>query len=259
MKKFASIIMVCAVIFTMAMPCFAAETIDTPETDEILVSGEITEEISTETVSSCIPETQLTQNEDPETFTPGTWGDRPVAKVYLCTTLNSLTGHIWLYFVNVTPYKLPLGYIYLDPYEEMSVGSLRNSRKDGGGTYYNGEAFMANDLASVCKHTTSISMDINYDQLITIGNKIKSKNSYILLGNNCGDFACACWNTIAPAGKKVINILVPLFTIINVQIAGGRKGQIEMKRPDISRVFKQVTNGVRQAVPESFKSSCVNW
>lgn len=199
------------------------------------------------------------EEEASKEFNEEEWGNAPVVRVYLCLTVNSFTGHVWLYFVNLTPYELPLGYVTLQPYEEMSVGSLRNTRKDGGGTYYNGEAFMADDLNSVGRHTRSIYEDINYDQLKTIGKKITSRNSYILLFDNCGDFACACWNTIAPSGKKVVNVLVPLFTAVNLAIVGGKKNQIVMKRPDISRTFKQTKNGIKQADEKSFRASCVNW
>lgn len=238
MKKVTSIILSCILVFTLAMPAFAVE----PFEENIPPATEITTAAEPGVVNDSVIEENAV-----------------VARVYLCATINSLTGHIWLYFINLTDTELPLGYVTLKPHEEMSVGSLRNSRKDGGGTYYNGEAFMANDLTSVCKHTTSIYTDITYSQLITIGNKIKSRNSYLLLGNNCGDFACSCWNSIAPAGKKVVNILVPLFTIISVVFAGGKRGQIQMKSADITRVFKQTANGVKQADKASFNESCVNW
>lgn len=268
MKRTISLLLSFIIVFAMAVPCFA-EDINEPEfvetvqefiETEVTEAPEETEDIEMIVMPPVYPDAEIpvmnavTAEDDVKE-----WGDEPVVKVYLCATISSLTGHIWLYFVNLTPYELPLGYVTLKPYEEMSVGSLRNTRTDGGGTYYNGEAYMADSLVGVRQNTVSTSMDLTYSQLLTIGSKIKSKNSYIILGNNCGDFACACWNSVAPVGKKVVNILVPIFTIIGVFMAGGVKGQVEMKRPDISRVFKQTNNGVKQATASSFNASCVNW
>lgn len=264
MKKTISILMAIICMFTLMVPAFA-EAAPEPET---IITEDINNEIENDAlemtrsdVREYLEEEMVAEPIEAVTsleFNADEWGDKPVARVYLCTTVASLFGHVWLYFINLTPYELPLGYVTLQPYEEMSVGSLRNSRTDGGGTYYNGEAYMAGDLNKVCKNTVSSSMEISYDQLLTMGNKIKSRNSYIVFGNNCGDFACSVWNTVAPAGKKVVNILVPWFTILVHRMAGGRNGQIKMKRPDISRCFKQVSGGVKQAHASSFNTSCVN-
>lgn len=237
MRKIISLFLVCIFIFTLSTPAFAAE--------EPVSGSEITDQIT---------DTDITEVDSEEPADTNNY----VVKLYLCITLNSLTGHLWLYFENLTDRELPLGYVTLQPYEEMSVGSLRNTRKDRGGTYYNGEAYMAKNLESVKNHTTSVSTYLTYEQLLTINEKIKGSNTYVLIGYNCGDFACKCWNSVAPKGKKVVNILVPLFTIAQVSSIGV-KGEPLMKRPDETRIFKQEKNGVRQANTKSFRISCVNW
>lgn len=186
--------------------------------------------------------------------------DTVVCRVYLCATASSFTGHVWLYVINLTDFELPLGYVTLLPREEMSVGSLRNSRKDNGGTYYNGEAYMASHCKTtqrVMQHTTSLCTDITYAQLETMNRKICGHNSYLLLFNNCGDFACSVWNSVCPKGKRVINLLVPAPTILLMRLKGAQKGSLEMKQPDPSRCFKQIQNGARQANTASFNTSCV--
>lgn len=266
MKKFLSILMVIACLFSLILPASAAaddipdvEIGDGANIDEVIgFSKEVVRPASKLKAIISNPEIVVTEDGN-KVFDPVAQKDEQIVRVYLCATANSLTGHIWLYFINLTEYELPLGYVTLQPYEEMSVGSLRNTRKDGGGTYYNGEAYMADDLIKLNKKTTSLSMTLNYEQLLTIGEEIKDHNSYFMLGNNCGDFACKCWNSVAPKNKRITNILVPAPTIVLMKTKGGKTGQIMMKRPDITRCFKQVDNGVREANAKSFKSSCVNW
>lgn len=179
-----------------------------------------------------------------------------VVTMYLCATANSVTGHLWLYFVNNTECEVPLGYVTLLPGEGMSVSSLSVLHKSGGGTYYNAEVMMANDhLDEVAKHTVSLKMDLTLEELEKVNNKIRSLNFYELIFWNCGCFATQVWNCVSK--KDVVHITMPFIAIINMYILGGEKGQIRMQETTIDRAFKQKSGGVVQADERSFRTSCV--
>lgn len=183
-----------------------------------------------------------------------------VVTMYLCATANSLCGHVWLYFVNETDRDLPLGYVTLEAGDSMSIGSLKNTRSDGGGTYYNGEAFMAKDLEKVCKHTTSLKKELTLDELETVNKKIKSLNFYSVIFWNCGSFATTVWNTVQ--GDKIVHVVLPVFTILGMKLHGAEKGKVLMERPDENegtgfKIYKQTKNGAKQANEKSLRTSCV--
>lgn len=186
----------------------------------------------------------------PEIFDPM----KPVAVMYLCATARSLTGHVWLYFENISNEDICVGYITLAPGEQTSVGSLRNSRTDGGGTYYNGEAFMAKNIDVTGRHTTYLSMELNASQLSVVSEQIKKRNTYNIFFWNCGNFAAAVWNSVTP--YTIVHICLPVFTILQMKLHGAQKG-FTMNRPSIDKCFKQVGDGVVPASADSFKSSCV--
>lgn len=205
----------------------------------------------------------LVQN-DPATENTETEEKDPnqiVAKMYICATANSLTGHVWLYFTNLTDEELEIGQAKLAPYDSMSVGALRNTRHDGGGIYYNGEAYMArNDPDKKCRHTTSLEMELTREQLCSVTEKIKTKkslNSYNLIFWNCGAFATEIWNSVSD--KKVVHIVLPIFTILNMNILGAQKGVVKMDCcKNISKVFKHKNDGEAVAADEkSFRLSCI--
>ncbi len=222
------------IVFSAALPAFAEYT--EPPADETTVSEE---------------DVTPADEDDEEDTDP----DREVVSMYLCATANSLTGHVWLYFENLTDSDLPLGYAVLKANSFMSVGSLRNTRKNHGGTYYNGEAFMAKNPEKLKEHTTSIKMNLTEEQLKTVSEEIKSHNLYILVGWNCGNFACKVWNSVSD--EHVVHIVFPVFTILSMLIHGGEKGTVLMKHPDISEVFKQTKDGIIQADAKSFRISCI--
>ena len=229
------------------------------ETDIIVPSEEIAETVTEdesakaeigydekETYEESICEEDINEPEEiePETI-----------KMFLCATAHSFTGHVWLYFENHTSEDLPLGYATLKSGASMTAGSLRNTRKNHGGTYYNGEAFMVKDPEKLQKHTTSIEMDITKEQLEKVSEEIKSRNLYILIGWNCGNFACKVWNSVSD--KHIVHFVFPAFTILSMLIHGAIKGEVLLKKPDISEVFKQNKDGIIQADEKSFRISCI--
>ena len=178
-----------------------------------------------------------------------------VANMYICATAKSLSGHVWLYFENTTDHDIQVGYITLAPGKATSVGSLRNSRTDGGGTYYNGEARMANGKSSVKNATISLKEELTASELKKVNSAIKGRNAYNVLWNNCGNFAAFVWNQVS--NKKIIHVFLPVFTILEMMIMGGRFGAVDMDNPNLSECYKQVSNGVKQANASSFSMSCV--
>lgn len=189
---------------------------------------------------------------------PISWEEyEEVATMYICATANSFTGHVWLYFENLTDCDIPIGYTVISPGEGMSVGSLRNTRKNGGGTYYNGEVAMANSLDSLCEHTYSIGMNLTPDQLKKENEKICKKNSYDMIFNNCGVFASTIWNSVS--NKKIIHIVFPALTILSMLTNGADKGVLNMNKAQKERIYKQKKDGCIEASTDSFRVSCVNW
>lgn len=159
---------------------------------------------------------------------PSTWEDcDEVVEMYLCAVTNVVPGHVWLYFKNLTEFDVPIGYTFIEPGQEMSVGSLSHSRKYGDGTYYNGEGIMAtNNADDICKHTFTLKMSLSPDQLKTVNKKICSKDNYDLIFNNCGVFATSVWNSVSD--KKIIHIVFPFLTILNMLLFGAKKGELDM-------------------------------
>ena len=94
-------------------------------------------------------------------------------------------------------------------------------------------------------------------QLKFIKEKIKSKNAYEMIFYNCGVFATSVWNSVS--SKKVVHIVLPIFTILNMSILGAKKGELLMQKPTDSEIFKQTDSGCRIADEKSFNMSCVNF
>lgn len=270
MKKTLSFILAAITAMSIGTAAMAAEAepfvTDDPEAfysvSEETVQNEIYEEQETvtaeETAETVEEETEAEAAEaenplgcfKPEKEDP----NEPLVTMYLCATAHSLTGHVWLYFENICEKEIPVGYITLAPGEQTSVGSLRNTRTDGGGTYYNGEAYMSKNIDTTGEHTTYLSMNLNRAQLETVNEQIKKRNSYNLLVWNCGNFATAVWNSVS--SHHFIHICFPIFTILQMAIHGAKKG-FTMSRPTIDKCFKQVSGGVVPAAANSFNSSCV--
>lgn len=207
--------------------------------------------------SDPIEPTEPTEPTEPEVTL--TWEDYDeVVEMYLCATASSLTGHVWLYFVNLTECEVPIGFASIKPGEEMSVGSLRNTRTNGGGTYYNGEASMAkNKDEKIRKNTTSLKMVLNPEQLKKVNGKICSMNFYNILVWNCGNFATSVWNSVS--NLKFVHICFPIFTILAMKVCGAKQGAISMKNASEGEAcFKQVKKGIKEIDRKCFaKDSCI--
>lgn len=245
MKKFTSAVLAVLTVLNISTAAFA-EFVPENTQPEYYASIETLDDYTE-------PEEAIIETEA-ETEEAGTDFDY-AAKMYLCATAHSVTGHMWVYLENLTDAPITVGYVSVEPGESISVGNLRNSRRDGGGTYYNGEAFMASNLEETSKHTTYLEQNITFDQLEKVSREIKSHNTYLFVGYNCTNFACDIWNSVAKA--KIASLCLPIFTIFEMKLFGADKGNPTMDRPEITEVFKQVSGGVRQAVEASFNQSCV--
>lgn len=215
MKRFISFFMAMVLAFTgLSCAVTAADVDPAPEvTDVVLPTGD----------------------EDTKT-----WEDcDEVVEMYLCAVTNVVPGHVWLYFKNLTEYNVPIGYINIEPGQEISVGSLAHSRKYGDGTYYNGEGIMAtNNADGVCEHTFTLKMKLTPEQLKTVNKKICSMDNYDMIFNNCGVFATIVWNSVSD--KKVVHIVFPFLTIINMLMYGAKKGELNMRpAAESKKAYKQ--------------------
>lgn len=181
-----------------------------------------------------------------------------VATMYLCATANSFTGHVWLYFENLTDGDLRLGYVTMMPHEGMSVGSLGVLHRDGAGVYYNSEVMMGtldHNLDKVQRHTYSLKMNLTKEQFEKVSEKIKSHNFYELIVWNCGSFATTVWNSVSK--KKIVHIIFPALTVLNMIIHGAEHGTLRMKESSIDRAFKQRKGYAEPAHTASFVWSCI--
>ncbi len=241
MKKILSVLLAIIAVFSLTTSAFTAFADDIEE-NTIIENEEISENTDN-------PDTP----DEPEKHFDVT--------MYLCATANSLSGHVWLYFVNNSNYPVNIGYYEnLQPGQGISVGSLNFFRKSGGGTYYNGEAMMAamdGKLDDLRKHTTSLEMSLTEEQLEKVNNKIKSMNFYDFIFCNCGVFATQVWNSVS--SKKVVHLVFPVFTVAFMKILGAKTGVLTMDDPrDGVGAWKQRKNGCEVANNKSFNYSCVN-
>ena len=248
MKKFLSVFLVLVLTLSFASVSLAAD--ESSNVPIVTVNDQVDP-----TVPEVPGETEEPEEpEEPEV--PSIYDYEFVATMYLCANALAFPGHVWLVFENLTECEIPLGYVTLNPHEVMSVGSLGNTRYDGGGTYYNGETMMAQGkLDRVCKNTVSLKMNLTMKQLEKVNSKIKSLNAYQFIFWNCGCFATQVWNCVS--SKKVVHIVLPVFTVLNMYILGAKNGQIRMPETTIDRAFKQKRDCAVPANEKSFRRSCV--
>ena len=224
--------------------------------EDVTPSGDVIEETTDTPDTPDTPDEPVIPDEPDEPDEPTLDDYEYVVTMYICATANSFTGHVWLYFENLTECDVPIGFTTLAPHKGMSVGSLRNTRKSGGGTYYNGEAMMATlkgKLDKVCAHTHSLKMDLTKEQLDTVNEKIKSRNFYEMIFCNCGVFATKVWNSVSD--ERVVHIVFPAFTILNMKISGAKKGVLRMQEADVA--YKQTDDGCFVADNKSFRIPCI--
>lgn len=120
--------------------------------------------------------------------------DPVVARLYLCCRVLFF-GHTWIYVENKTSEPIRVGVIYTAPGTGVSVGTHKYRRADGGGVYYNVEAYMLKGKGTSA--TVARAMDLRQSQLQTVNDTIVNNNSWSL-SDNCNRFATRVWNSVAP-------------------------------------------------------------
>lgn len=161
---------------------------------------------------------------------------RVVARMYICTQQVGL-GHAWIYIESMFNGEMQVGCYTLKPYQGVSMGTFLLSRSDGGGLYYNVEAYCANKWG--LKNKSWLGMDLTKKQLIKVSDRIKDWN-YWDFYFNCTFFAAEIWNCVSK--KKIIPLMFPFFVKWQILAKGGNKN-IEMKPVETTDCYKQKGRG----------------
>lgn len=162
-------------------------------------------------------------------------GGAYVAKMYICTR-TKITGHVWLYFENLTDHEITVGCYKLPKGQGVTVSAYNTARKDGKGNYYNIDGYCLNKYGS--GSTTCASMNLTASQLDTVNKKILERNSWSGT-KNCCYFACNAWNSVASSKLKIY--LVP--SMIGSQLKKIKCSTPHFYYPEKSQCLKQVGTG----------------
>ncbi len=161
-----------------------------------------------------------------------------VARMYLCCRVIFF-GHTWIYIENLSAQPISVGVIEAAPGEGVSVGTHKYRRADGGGVYYNVEAYMLHQRSS--SGVVSRSMDLTSDQLRQVNETIVNNNDWTL-SDNCNRFATRVWNSVSP--DHVDYKFLPLSEKSEIGSGGGPR----MTDPPRDRVLRQRGNGAGASV-----------
>lgn len=159
-----------------------------------------------------------------------------IAVMYICTQQVGL-GHAWIYIENTAECDLKVGCYDLKPDCGVSMGTFLLSRSDGGGLYYNVEAYCANKWG--LKNKSWLKTELTKKQLVKVSDRIKQWN-YWDLYFNCTFFAAEIWNCASK--KKIISLMFPFFIKWQILAKGGNK-DVEMKPVEKTDCFKQRGSG----------------
>lgn len=172
-----------------------------------------------------------------------------VAKMYICTRTKT-SGHVWLYFENLTKGEITVGCYKLPAGQGVTVSAYNIVRKDGKGNYYNIDGYCLNKYGS--GGTVCASMNLTSSQLKKVSAKILERNSWSGT-KNCCYFAGTVWNSVSPNKLKIY--LVP-------SLMGSKIKKIKCATPSFyypakEQCFKQVGTGssasLKQCSSGSFK------
>ena len=234
-KQLIQVISVILVILTvLSVPTFAGFS-------DSGINGVITEitELLTGTTTGDDETTGETSTE-PTTEPSKTFDDYnesdKIAVMYICTQQVGL-GHAWIYIENTAECDLKVGCYDLKPDCGVSMGTFLLSRSDGGGLYYNVEAYCANKWG--IKNKSWLKTELTKKQLIKVSDRIKQWN-YWDLYFNCTFFAAEIWNCASK--KKIIPLMFPFFIKWQILAKGGNK-DVEMKSVEKTDCFKQRGSG----------------
>ena len=165
-----------------------------------------------------------------------------VATVSICSCIYffPISGHTWIYVENLSDRVQRVGLYDLPVGQGVSIGSFSFSVADGWGVYYNIEAFRENRDNNSSNHWTK-TKELTQSELDSLSNNIANYVNYWDFYFNCAFFAFSIWNSAS--GDFLIPLVIPAISQLEVILAGGKKGVLEMYEPTEDQVFRQRGSG----------------
>lgn len=167
--------------------------------------------------------------------------DEIIARLYVCSSMSVpvLVGHVYLYVENLSDEPITVGLYEVPAGQGVSVGTMCFSVSDGGGIYYNVEAYRINKSdkndSVLCK-----SKDLTKTELERLSQKLSGALNHWDIVFNCSYFAYTIWNDMT--GDFVVPLIIPILSHAALAVSGGRSG-IQMYSPDRTEVFRQHGSG----------------
>ena len=165
-----------------------------------------------------------------------------VATVSICSCIYffPISGHTWIYVENLSDRVQRVGLYDLPVGQGVSIGSFSFSVADGWGIYYNVEAFRENRDNNSSNHWTK-TKELTQSELDSLSNNIANYVNYWDFYFNCAFFAFSIWNSVS--GDFLIPLVIPAISQLEVILAGGKKGVLEMYEPTEDQIFRQRGSG----------------
>ncbi len=165
-----------------------------------------------------------------------------VATVSICSCIYffPISGHTWIYVENLSDREQRVGLYDLPVGQGVSIGSFSFSVSDGWGIYYNIEAFRENRDNNSSNHWTK-TKELSQSELDSLSRNIANYVNYWDFYFNCAFFAFSIWNSAS--GDFLIPLVIPAISQLEVILAGGKKGVLEMYEPTEDQVFRQRGSG----------------
>ena len=165
-----------------------------------------------------------------------------VATVSICSCIYffPISGHTWIYVENLSDRVQRVGLYDLPVGQGVSIGSFSFSVADGWGVYYNIEAFRENRDNNSSNHWTK-TKELTQSELDSLSINIANYVNYWDFYFNCAFFAFSIWNSVS--GDFLIPLVIPAISQLEVILAGGKKGVLEMYEPTEDQIFRQRGSG----------------
>lgn len=179
--------------------------------------------------------------EDELTLPQESSDDEIVARLYVCSSMSVpvLVGHVYLYVENLSDEPITVGLYEVPIGQGVSVGTMCFSVSDGGGIYYNVEAYRINkndkNDSVLCK-----SKDLTKSELEKLSRKLSDASNHWDIVFNCSYFAYTIWNYMT--GDFIVPLIIPILSHAALAVSGGKSG-IQMYSPERTEVFRQHGSG----------------
>ena len=177
----------------------------------------------------------------PETSTDARC-DGAVAEISVCSRLKTFgfgNGHMWIYVNNISDETLTVGHYELPAGEGVSIALFSVSCSDGGGIYYNVEAYCDNVYNN--KGSLSITEKITESDLGRLNKKLVNYLNHWDPVFNCMYFAFSMWN--CATDRPLIYLMIPILGYVEMFVCGGKLNVLDMFCPEAEKVFRQRGNG----------------